>query len=157
MFVRFILICSLFAVNSCKKDASKSNITLSQMISKEEVLQTLNSWKDAYLLNRTAPLYDILDDSWIYSGSSDGSVATKAEAIEEFNTKDYHFADIIYSNLDVVCYDDIAIIRGTEELVIVNNTNLDTAIINLRFTDVYQKKNNKIKAISTHSSPIKIE
>lgn len=123
-------------------------------ITEQETLDLLHRWTAAYLAGDAEPLNQILDDSWKYSGSSDGSVTGKAATIEGFANADYSFADIIYEDLDVQLYNDIAVLRGWETMHIVGSDASDTAEIMLRFTDVYQKKNGVVRAISTHSSPM---
>lgn len=117
-------------------------------------MNLLHKWTDAYLAGDATPWHEILDESWVYSGSSDGSVSDKEATIEEFANADYTFQAIVYERLDVRLYDDVAIVRGSERMVIVGNSGKDTTKLRLRFTDVYQKKDGKIKAIATHSSPI---
>ncbi|WP_147415915.1 nuclear transport factor 2 family protein [Ulvibacterium marinum] len=123
-------------------------------ITEEEALGLLHQWTDAYLAGDATPLHEILDESWVYSGSSNGQVSDKNATIAEFANADYTFQDIVYEGLDVRLYDDVAVVRGSERMVIVGNSGKDTTKLALRFTDVYQKKDGKIKAIATHSSPI---
>ena len=124
-----------------------------ELITEEEALGLLHKWTRAYLMGDAEPLQQVLDESWLYSGSSDGSITGKAAAIEEFSKADYRFADIAYENLEVKLYGDVAVVRGSEKMVIVGSSQ-DTTELSLRFTDVYQKKNGEVKAIASHSSPI---
>ena len=129
-------------------------IEIIDKISEQEALDLLHRWTDAYLSGDATPLDDILDETWIYSGSEDGNVTGKSAAIEEFSNADYKFHEISYDDLNVHVYQDIAVLRGSERMVILGNTGSDTTVLRLRFTDVYQKKDGKVKAIATHSSPI---
>ncbi|WP_299531734.1 nuclear transport factor 2 family protein [Ulvibacterium sp.] len=141
---------------SCR-DREKPNETpktVVEKITEEEALGLLHQWTGAYLAGDAAPLREILDESWVYSGSSDGTVSDKDATITEFANADYTFKDIVYEGLDVRLYGDVAVVRGSESMVIVGNSGGDTTKLRLRFTDVYQKKDGKIKAIATHSSPI---
>ncbi len=141
---------------SCR-NAEKPSETpkkVADKITEEEALNLLHQWTDAYLAGDAAPLREILDESWVYSGSSDGTVSDKDATITEFANADYTFQDIVYEGLDVRLYGNVAVIRGSERMVIVGNSGGDTTKLRLRFTDVYQKKDGKIKAIATHSSPI---
>ncbi|MDG1572656.1 nuclear transport factor 2 family protein [Robiginitalea sp. M366] len=146
------LLCLMLGIVSCDNNEGFSKDL--NAISKEEAKNLLHQWTDAYLANDPEPLNHILDDSWIYSGSSDGNVTDKKSTIEEFSNADYRFGEITYDHLNVRLYDDIAVLRGTEKMLIIDSTGKDTVEVHLRFTDVYQKKNGVIKAISTHSSPI---
>ncbi len=150
----FLVAISLaLSCNQVKKDEEEISIQ-SEKITEEEAMGLLHSWTNAYLKGDPAPLNELLDDSWLYSGSSDGLTHDKANTIQDFSNADYTFADIVYENVDVRLYNDIAVVRGSETMTILGNNAQDTTILRLRFTDVYQKKNGKVKAISTHSSPI---
>ncbi|WP_421801331.1 nuclear transport factor 2 family protein [Flagellimonas sp.] len=146
------LLSLVLTMGSCenKEPASKDV----NQITEDEAKKLLHQWTDAYLTNNPEPLNHLLDDSWMYSGSSDGSLSDKKSTIDEFSNADYSFGEITYDNLDVRLYDDIAIMRGTEKMLIIGSSGKDTTEVHLRFTDVYQKRNGEIKAISTHSSPI---
>jgi hypothetical protein len=151
-----ILLVLIILSCSCK-NSEKSNEELkpiTEKITEEEALNLLHKWTNAYLSGDVAPLNEVLDESWIYSGSSNGKVSDKAATIEEFSNADYKFQDISYEQLDVQLYDDVAVVRGSETMVIIGNSGKDTTKLKLRFTDVYQKQDGKIRAISTHSSPI---
>ena len=147
---------SVLTLGSCKNsEESKNNIDHEiDTISEQEALDLLHKWTDAYLTGNAEPLKEILDDTWIYSGSPDGKTSDKKSTIEEFSNADYGFGDISYQDLEVKLYGDVAVVRGSERMLIVGSSN-DTTTLRLRFTDVYQKKNGLVKAISTHSSPIK--
>ncbi|MCL6267794.1 nuclear transport factor 2 family protein [Flagellimonas myxillae] len=123
-------------------------------ITKEEALDLLHTWTNAYLKGDAGPLIEVLDDSWVYSGSGDGSTSNKIATIDEFSTADYSFDEIKYHDLDVQLYGDVAVVRGWEKMVILGSDKQDTTILKLRFTDVYQKKEGKVRAIATHSSPM---
>lgn len=123
-------------------------------ITKEEALELLHKWTNAYLEGTADVLDEVLDDSWVYSGSADGTTTNKTSTILEFSNADYSFDAIEYQNLDVRLYNDIAVVRGRERMVILDSSKQDTTVLKLRFTDVYQKKEGKVRAISTHSSPI---
>lgn len=142
-----------FSCNNIKNNNQEEK-EIVEKITKEEASHLLYKWTNAYLTGNVTPLHDILDKSWIYSGSPNGQTSDKAATIEEFSNADYKFQEIKYEGVDIQLYNDIAIIRGSEKMVIVGNSGKDTTIVKLRFTDVYEKKNGKIKAIATHSSPI---
>lgn len=151
LFISFLLILSSCHVQ-VKSDEDSSKDT--ESISKEEALDLLHRWTKAYLEGDATTLDEILDETWLYAGSSDGKTTDKKSTIEEFSAADYKFSDISYENLEVNLYGDVAVVRGSETMVIVGNEGKDTTQLSLRFTDVYQKKNGKVRAISTHSSPI---
>lgn len=143
-------------IASCKdsKNPNEEKKPVVDTITEKEALGLLHQWTDAYLAGDAAPLQEILDESWVYSGSADGTVSDKDATIMEFANANYAFQDIVYEGLDVRLYGDVAVVRGSESMVIVGNSGGDTTKLRLRFTDVYQKKDGKIKAIATHSSPI---
>ena len=147
----------VLTIGSCKNpDAIKKDIeqgTDIEKITKEESLHLLHTWTDAYLKKDLTLLSQVLDDTWVYSGSSDGKTSDKKSTINEFGNANYTFDDITYQDITVQLYDDVAVVRGAEEMVIVGELG-DTTKVRLRFTDVYQKKNGVLKAISTHSSSI---
>ncbi|MEX0313145.1 MAG: nuclear transport factor 2 family protein [Allomuricauda sp.] len=149
----FLVLIVVFS--SCKQtDKPKVEQEITEEITKEEALQLLHSWTEAYLNGNAEPLKDILDDSWVYSGSSGGNTSTKIAAIDEFSQADYSFDEIKYHDLDVKLYGNVAVVRGWERMVILSGDKQDTTQLKLRFTDVYQKKEGKVRAISTHSSPM---
>ncbi len=125
-----------------------------EKITQDEALKLLHTWTDAYLKGDAEVLEDLLDDTWVYSGSPDGSTSNKTATIEEFSNADYSFDEIKYQDLDVRVYDDIAVVRGWERMVILDSSKQDTTILKLRFTDVYKKSDGKVRAIATHSSPM---
>lgn len=151
LFISFLLTLASCQV-SVKTDEDRSKQP--EAISKEEALDLLHRWTKAYLEGDSTSLDDILDETWLYAGSSDGKTTDKKTTIEEFSTADYKFSDISYENLEVNLYGDVAVVRGSETMVILGNEGKDTTQLSLRFTDVYQKKNGKVRAVSTHSSPI---
>ncbi len=156
-FSRIIVLFGLaLLISSCRVDVStdKGDNYNTEMISEAEALDLLHRWTEAYLQGDADALENILDDSWLYSGSADGKTTNKRATIEEFSSADYKFEDITYDNLEVSLYGSIAVVRGSETMVIVGSSGKDTTRLSLRFTDVYQKKDGEIRAISTHSSPI---
>lgn len=150
--VYFVGLCLVMACN--QRAESNKEIGSAELITEQEALDLLHTWTKAYLEGNSVRLNDVIDDSWLYSGSADGSTSNKAQTIEEFSKADYSFDDITYEDLDVRLYEDVAVVRGKERMVILGSSKQDTTILSLRFTDVYQKKDGKIRAISTHSSPI---
>ena len=152
----FLLFIAVVCLGSCQIDIKSDNPDPkeTETITEEEALNLLHRWTKAYLEGDASELNEILDDTWLYSGSSDGKTTDKDATIAEFSSADYIFGDITYENLEVELYGDIAVVRGSEDMVIIGKSQPDTTRLSLRFTDVYQKKNGKIRAISTHSSPI---
>nr|WP_299387907.1 nuclear transport factor 2 family protein [Allomuricauda sp.] len=142
----------LFA--SCQPAAEPKEQQVTEEITKEEALNLLHTWTDAYLKGDAGPLIEVLDDSWVYSGAADGSTSNKIATIDEVSEADYSFDEIKYHELDVKLYGDMAVVRGWERMVILSADKQDTTILKLRFTDVYQKKDGKVRAIATHSSPM---
>ncbi|RDY59282.1 nuclear transport factor 2 family protein [Flagellimonas nanhaiensis] len=148
-------LCCLATLGSCiQVKKPKKEVETEEKITEEEALELLHDWTDAYLKGNADRLNDVLDDTWEYSGSSDGSTSSKTATIEEFRSADYSFGEITYENLDVRLYGDVAVVRGSERMTILDSSKQDTTVLRLRFTDVYQKKDGNIKAIATHSSPI---
>ena len=142
---------------SCAQDHKADLVKQEQkadLVTEEEALQLLHDWTQAYLDGNAEPLNDILDPSWVYSGSADGKTTSKAQNIAEFSTADYSIDAIDYKDLKVAIYDDIAVLRGIETMVILDSSRQDSTILTLRFTDVYKKKDGVLRAISTHSSPV---
>lgn len=152
----FVLVSLVLLISSCRLDVStdKKDSLNTETITEKEALDLLHRWTEAYLQGDADALENILDDSWLYSGSADGKTTNKHATIEEFSSADYKFEDITYENLEVDLYGAIAVVRGSETMVIVGNSGKDTTQLSLRFTDVYQKKDGEIRAISTHSSPV---
>ncbi len=152
----FVLVSLALLISSCRLDVStdKKDSFNTETITEKEALDLLHRWTEAYLQGDADALENILDDSWLYSGSADGKTTNKRATIEEFSSADYKFEDITYENLEVDLYGAIAVVRGSETMVIVGNSGMDSTQLSLRFTDVYQKKDGVIRAISTHSSPI---
>ncbi len=155
----FFTLISILLFISCNNTNESGTIAENEVdkITEEEALNLLHTWTDAYLTGNAESLKEILDDSWVYSGSSDGKTSNKLATIEEFSNADYSFSDISYQDLEVKIYNDIAVVRGSEKMIIIGNSLQDTTNLELRFTDVYQKKNGVVRAISTHSSPINDE
>jgi|GEM_PF-3021597 len=156
--MRKVWLCAVLATMyvSCKeaqKPKEQPEPMLDQ-ITEEEALDLLHEWTAAYLAGDADALDGVLDETWIYSGSEDGSTSDKAATIKEFSNADYTFSEITYDNVEVRLYGDIAVVRGSEKMVIVGGSGEDTTRLGLRFTDVYQKSEGKVKAIATHSSPI---
>ncbi|MDT0608254.1 nuclear transport factor 2 family protein [Croceitalea rosinachiae] len=143
-----------FSCKEVKNNNKEKKNLVTEKITEDEALHLLHKWTNAYLTGNANPLHEVLDDSWVYSGSTNGQTTDKVATIEEFSNADYKFHDIEYQELDVRLFNDIAIVRGSERMVIVSKPDKDTTTLKLRFTDVYKKKNGKIKAIATHSSPI---
>lgn len=131
-----------------------TRINAEEVITKEEALSLLYEWRDAYLNRDYSPLYDIMHDNWLYAGSSHGKTTDKLAAIKGFKEANFDYSKITYDNLDVKTFGNIAIVRGTEILVLVGHSDKKETSVHLRFTDVYEKKNGKVTAISTHTSPI---
>ena len=125
-----------------------------EMVTEEEVLNVLETWRQSYLKRDTVLLTRVLDDQWIYSGSIDGTLSTKPQAIKELSEADYRFLDIYYYDMKVHVFDNIGIIRGKEKMTILGAAG-DTTLVKLSFTDVYIKTGGITKAISTHSSPLR--
>lgn len=150
-----VLIAILFLIAACNQAPEpKVEKETAEKITKDEALKLLHDWTDAYLNGNAGALNDVLDDSWVYSGSSDGSTSDKTATIEEFSNADYSFDEIKYHDLEVRVFNDIAVVRGWERMVILDSSKQDTTILKLRFTDVYEKKEGKVRAIATHSSPM---
>ncbi len=150
-----VLVCFIVLGASCKqKEQSMEMQPPTEQITEDEALGLLHTWTDAYLKGNAEKLNDILDDTWQYSGSADGSTSNKEQTIDEFSQADYSFDAIDYEDVEVKLYGDVAVVRGKETMVILGSSKLDTTILSLRFTDVYQKKDGEIRAIATHSSPM---
>ena len=92
----------------------------------------------------------------MYSGGSDGKTSGKTgSGRRTCVTTDDLLDDVILNDLKIRIYDNIAVAtgsRGTRQCRYAKT--VDTTKFQLRFTDVYRKSDGKIKAISTHSSPI---
>ena len=90
------VIALIVLVTSCSACSYTSNLNekkepIIEKITKEEALNLLHQWTDAYLTGDAARLDEVLDESWVYSGSSDGKTTHKAATIEEFSNADYKF------------------------------------------------------------------
>ncbi|WP_276391799.1 nuclear transport factor 2 family protein [Eudoraea chungangensis] len=153
----FVLLLVIWTVSCKNRERPKEEQKpIVEKITEEEALNLLHTWTNAYLSADTTSLDSVLDESWVYSGSPNGEVFSKTATLEEFSTADYTFHDISYEKLDIQLYGDVAVVRGSETMIIVGNSAKDTTTLSLRFTDVYQKHNGVVKAIATHSSPIEI-
>ena len=121
-------------------------------LQKEEVMDLLQDWTKAYLNRDTATLNRVIGDDWYYSGSSDGSLVNKKQAIEDFAQATYTVQSIEYQGIDVRLFGKTAIITGSELMII---HDIDSTIqYHRQFTDVYVKRDNHWEAVATHTSPI---
>ncbi len=142
----------LMACSQTKKAEERSM----DKITEADVYELIDSWKNAMFDGDREALDQVLDEQWLYAGGSDGTTADKKQALADFG-KDDGSTKMLALNISkavVRTYDDIAIITAVEEFVSVNVKTQDTLKSYLRFTDVYQKKNGKVVALTTHSSPI---
>ncbi|SHG83585.1 nuclear transport factor 2 family protein [Flagellimonas flava] len=146
------VLASLFLLACQQKEQHIAKIR--ETIKEEEALHALNTWKDAYLTNNIVSVDTVVHSSWVYSGAANGKTSDKAAMLEELRTAGYFFAEIVYEDVKTRTYGNTAIVTGREKMLIVDKTTLDTAVVRLRFTDVYQKLKGKVQALSTHSSPI---
>lgn len=119
---------------------------------KQALLSVLNRWKDAYLTRDTVAIDEIQADEWVYSGSASGAIVTKAESISSFAASKSKYESIEYKDLQVRVYGNTGIITGSETLHVRHPDTLQ--VYNLRFTDVYVKKEGNWQAVATHTSPI---
>ncbi|WP_422349021.1 nuclear transport factor 2 family protein [Flagellimonas sp.] len=150
-----LIMAAMLVFAACKQTAEPvAELETEDKITEEEALDLLHTWTNAYLGGDAAPLIEVLDDTWEYSGSSDGKTTNKIATIDEFSQADYSFDEIEYHDLKVKLYDNIAVVRGWERMVILGADKQDTTILKLRFTDVYRKQEGKVRAIATHSSPM---
>ena len=118
-FKRIIILFGLaLLISSCRVDVStdKGDKYNAEMISEAEALDLLHRWTEAYLQGDADALENILDDSWLYSGSANGKTTNKRATIEEFSSADYKFEDITYENLEVNLYGAIAVVRGSKSV-----------------------------------------
>lgn len=145
-----LAVCFCHRVDKSEEEHS----AVKDVITKKEALYVLHKWTNAYLTNNPNTLDEVLDDTWVYSGPSNGVTLDKKTTIEGLIKADYTYNQITFQDLEVDLYQDMAIVRGSEKMVILGSFGQDTTTLRLRFTDVYQKKNGVVKAISTHSSPI---
>lgn len=141
-------------VISCNKTETQKEVTQS-VITEKETRETLHKWAQSMLDNSLEPQQNILDDTWMYSGADDGTTTSKEEALAGFKPGETTLKKVILQDTVIRIYGSTAIVTGKEELVFVENQ--DTSRVFLRFTDVFIKKDGSVKAISTHSSPIKNE
>ncbi len=146
--VRILFICVGLGLVSC----TNSNQTTPETITEAEVHHTLEVWVDGLLENNPQKIDRVLDDSWVYSGAGDGTTVNKSQALSEMSPGETTLKKVTLMDTVVWLYNDVAIIRGWEELVFVEDA--DTSKMYLRFTDVYEKKDGVVRAIATHSSPI---
>lgn len=137
----------------CLAFISCNTKTETDNINRADVDNLLAKWKEAFYQKDTSLLSEVLHDSYIYSGSADGSISDKKAAIDNLSTDNSQLLAQDLFDLNVQFYSDIAIVRGWENLKIKTDAG-DTIDIKLRFTDVYKKENEMTQAISTHSSPI---
>ena len=127
--------------------------TTPDQITAQEVIELLHDWEDAYIHQDTALMNRILHEDWVYCGNKDGTTSDKNYTLKELAQADYQFLSMEFSEIDIRLYDDMAIVRA-RELITMKLANGDTLKLPLRFTDVYQKENGRIQALTTHSSPI---
>ncbi|MEM9647738.1 MAG: nuclear transport factor 2 family protein [Bacteroidota bacterium] len=146
-----IYVLASFFLFACQQ---KGPYEIKETINEEEAVYALNAWKDAYLTNNIASVDTIVHSSWVYSGSSNGRTSDKGAMLDELRTAGYYFAEIVYDDVETRTYGNTAIVTGREKMLIVDKITLDTTVVRLRFTDVYQKLKGKVQALSTHSSPI---
>lgn len=149
---KILILFTALGLFSCQQQQSVS--LTPETITPEEAVLALNAWKDAYLMNNIASVDTIVHPSWVYSGASNGKTSNKQAMLDELKTAGYYFAEIVYDDVKTRTYGNMAIVTGREKMLIVDKETLDTAVVRLRFTDVYQKNKGKVQALSTHSSPI---
>ncbi|WP_347924305.1 nuclear transport factor 2 family protein [Pontimicrobium sp. SW4] len=146
--ITLILIIIAFTSMGC---LNKSN--QSEQISKKDVDQMISNWKQAFINKDYQLLESILDKSFIYSGSNDGSLTNKEQMVENLKNDNSNMLPPEYYDIVIKYFDDIAIVRAKETLKFIGEKG-DTAKIKLSFTDIYKKKDGKVLTLSTHSSPI---
>ena len=146
----FVPLCFLNIIACAENPGSKAIVE--EQITKAEVHETLLRWAQAMLDNRLEPQQQLLDDTWMYSGSDDGMTTSKEKALGNFKRGETSLKGVAFEDTIVRIYGDVAIVTGKEELLFVEKN--DTNRVYLRFTDVFRKKDGKVTALSTHSSPI---
>jgi len=122
-------------------------------ITKSDVVQLMDTWKEAYYKKDTVLLGEVLHRDYVYSGNTDGFTSTRKQSMLNLANSDFRILQIDLNDLDMRFYNHIAIIRGGEMLTLQLNSG-DTIRLKLRFTDIYIKENGRTQALSTHSSPI---
>ncbi len=149
-----LLILSTLACN--EQVCPEVDVTL---ITEKDVYDLMDSWLEAMRTNNSKQLKQILDDSWSYTGGSDGTTSNKEQALEGFESADGETTMLALNLTDtqIKLYGDIAIVTALEEFVTVNHKTKDTITSFIRFTDVYQKRGNKVIALTTHTSPILVD
>lgn len=125
----------------------------SERIRAEDIDAVFANWLKAMKTRDAELLSSVLHDQWLYAGTGDGSTTSKSANIQHLKQADYTITKVDFSDMNYRYFDDIAIVTGREVLHI-QNENGEISQVNLRFTDVFQKKNGEVKALSTHSSPI---
>lgn len=148
----YVLLLFVNVVACTENNGSKP--TIEEQITATEVHKTLQRWAQAMLDNQLEPQQKILDETWVYSGSDDGTTTNKKKALAEFKPGETSLKGIVLQDTIVRVYGNVAIVTGKEELLFVEEN--DTTRVHLRFTDVFMKKDGKVMALSTHSSPIDI-
>ncbi len=148
-----VLKCLLVAV-SLQAIMLCTNVQAEDTVTEKEALKLLYDWREAYLTRSYQPLDQIMHDDWQYAGSAHGKTTNKIDAINGFKSADFDYTSITYDNLEVSIYGNTAVVRGTEELILVGHADKKETVVNLRFTDVYYKEDGVLRAIATHTSPI---
>ena len=124
-----------------------------ESISKEECMALLDRWEEAMMQKDSLKLKSVLHPNYYYAGSPDGSLANRQAMMEWVATDPGQLLSQEFHDMDVQIYQNIAIVRGWEIMTSLTAQG-DTTEYKLRFTDVYQKKDGVVQALSTHSSPM---
>ena len=124
-----------------------------ESISKEECMALLDRWEEAMMEKDSVKLKSVLHPSYYYAGSPDGSLANRQAMMEWVAGDPGQLLSQQFNDMDIQIYQNVAIVRGWEIMTALTAEG-DTTKYKLRFTDVYQKENGVVQALSTHSSPM---
>ena len=142
----------LFLLGACQQ-TEKPEVPAVEQITEKDATELLDKWEQAMITKDSALLKEVLDPTYTYSGSPDGSTADRATMMEWVATDPSNLISQEFFDMDIKLYDNVAIVRGWEIITSLSPEG-DTSQFKLRFTDVYKKENGITKALSTHSSPM---
>lgn len=147
----------MIALLSCGEQPPQTDQTPAtpelESITQEECMALLDRWEAAMMEKDSTKLKSVLHPSYYYAGSPDGSLADRQGMMEWVATDPSQLLSQDFKDMDIQIYQNVAIVRGWE-IMRMRSPEGDTSEFKLRFTDVYQKKDGVVQALSTHSSPM---
>ncbi len=116
---------------------------------KKELIQLENEWAKAYLTRDVSALDRIVAEGWAFTGA-DGDVCSKAEDIADVASGTFVATVFEVSDLKVKLFGDTAVVVGRQTVRATYKGQDASAVY--RITDVWQRREGRWQAISSHLS-----